>query len=106
MKAIFTTALAAVAILGADPNPARAVPLDVSIICGQFFTAQAQQLAKMPTGYAQYQWLSTGRTPTRVTVDLLVYFPSAIVRYTGFACTIQPNGTLAPANPGTQTPVR
>lgn len=93
-----THILAVVLGLACAAAPAMAVPPDASIACGALFTAQARQLATAPSGLIlPYHWLLTARSTDRVTVDLLVYQPAAILRYTGFACLIAPNGALTPS---------
>jgi len=76
--------------------PTQAAPIDLATACGARFTGQAQHLAASATGIAPFSWLQRARTANAVAVDLLVYFPNAVKRYTGFACGITANGTLVP----------
>lgn len=98
LPAVLVTAMMTIAI------PAHAVAPDASIACGSFYTAQAVALATSPAGQAPYRWLLTSKTADRVAIDLLVYRSDAVLRYTGFFCSVLQNGALAPLTSATQPP--
>jgi hypothetical protein len=92
--------IAAVISVTAMGPAAKAMTADIGSACGAYFAAQAQQLATLPGGAAVTRWLTTQIRSDTVLIDLLVFKPNGVLRFTGFGCSIGKGGKLAPIGVG------